>query len=310
MVGVFCYDMTGKLVWSKDLGAYRMFANWGTSSSPTFDGQRLFIQCDNDERSFVVALDKLTGQELWRADRAERSTWSSPVVWHNNVRTELVLMGAKRIRSYEPATGKVLWELATQQDSGAGRARPGGGKPAAGGCKSTPVATSEMIYVGMASKVQGQSLGPMWAVRAGASGEISLRDDETSNAHIAWFRADAGPHFASAVVYDGLLYVFSPHRGMLHCFDAQNGANVYEQRLSGAGDFKSSPWAYDGKVFNVDENGTTFVIRSGREFQLIGKNEIRELCWSSPAIARGTVFLRGVDYLYGIQLPSVNGDRK
>src|SRR5207247_7973759 len=138
MVGLFCYDFTGQLVWSKDLGSYRMFANWGTSSSPVLDGDRLYVQCDNEINSFLIALDCKTGRELWRVNRPEKSTWSTPVVWRNTLRTELVLMGTRRIRSYDPATGKVLWELLTEE--GAGRAAPAGVKPAAGGCNSTPVA--------------------------------------------------------------------------------------------------------------------------------------------------------------------------
>src|SRR5207245_1797815 len=101
-------------------------------------------------------------------------------------------------------------------------------------------------------------------------------------------------HFASAVVYRGLLYVFTPHQGVLRCFDAGTGAGVYQERLPAAGDFKSSPWAHDGKVFNVDENGATFVVRAGPTFKLLGKNDIGETCWSSPAPARGALFLRGV----------------
>ena len=160
--------------------------------------------------------------------------------------------------------------------------------------------TREMIYVGMASKIHGQPLGPMWAVKAGATGDISLKAAEQSNAHIAWFRPDAGPHFASAIVSEGLLYVFPPHDGFLRCFDAQTGADVFQQRLPGARDFKSSPWAHSGQIYNVDENGTTFVVKAGSQYQLLGTNELDELCWSSPAPAHGMLFLRGVETLYCI----------
>ncbi|MBV9125340.1 MAG: PQQ-binding-like beta-propeller repeat protein [Planctomycetes bacterium] len=299
MIGVFCYDLSGKLLWSKDLGAYRMFGNWGTSSSPALDEGRLFVQCDNEEQSFLLALDAKTGNELWRVRRSERSTWGTPVVWRNRVRRELVAMGSRHIRSYDPASGKVLWELTTDEGAGRGGGGPGrGGKRAAGGCKSTPVATPDLIFVGMATTVPGQLLGPMWAVKAGASGNLSLRPGETSNSGIAWYRPDAGPHFASAVVYQDLLYVFAPHQGTLECFDAKTGADVYQKRLPGAGDFKSSPWAYDGKIFNVDENGVTFVVQAGPEYRLLGRNDLNELCWASPAPAHGVLFLRGVEYLY------------
>jgi outer membrane protein assembly factor BamB len=302
MAGVIaCYDLSGEPVWQQDLGARRVFGSWGTSASPALDDERLFVQCDNDERSFVVALDTKSGNELWRVNRTERSTWGTPVVWHNTVGTELVLMGAKRIRSYDPATGQVLWELATQQDSNAVRPGAGGGKPAAGGCKSTPVATSEMIFVGMAPRERNQSLGPMWAVKAGASGDISLKSGATSNAHISWSRTDAGPHFASAIVCNDLLFLCTPHGGELRCFDAKTGADVFQQRLPGAGDFKASPWANDGQIFCLDENGKTFVVEAGRDFKLLGTNSLDELCWSSPAVAAGALLVRSVKHLYCIR---------
>jgi len=102
------------------------------------------------------------------------------------------------------------------------------------------------------------------------------------------------------VLYEGLLYLFPPHDGILRCFDAQTGTDVYQQKMAGARDFKSSPWAHDGKIFNVDVNGMTFVVKAGREFALLGKNNIDEMCWSSPAPAHGTLLLRSVDHLYCI----------
>jgi outer membrane protein assembly factor BamB len=293
----------------------------------------LFVQCDNEERSFVAAFDRKTGAELWRANRSEKSTWGTPVVWRNTHRTELVCMGARRIRSYEPTSGRVLWELATEEGSVPGRSAPGaglgsgpsrpgadsansggakksaGGKPAAGGCKSTPVATRERIFVGMAPRVSGQALGPIWAVKAGASGDISLKPNETSNEHIAWFRPNAGPHFASAVICDERLFVVTPHGGELRCFDAMTGADLFQQRLPRAGDFKASPWTCDGKVFALDENGTTFVVAASGEFQLLATNHLDELCWATPAIADGAIFVRGVEHLFCVRRPSGDGVR-
>ena len=222
-VGMFCYDFAGKLVWSKDLGSYKTFSNWGTSSSPAFDGERLFILCDNNERSFLVALDKKTGKEHWRIQREERSTWSTPIIWRNVKRTELVCMGSSYIRGYDPGSGRELWRLASENSfgraggGGGGKGGPpgpppkpgtkseptggkggppprggGSGKAGSGGCKSSPVANAEMLYVGMSSRKPGQEFGPLWAVRPGAVGDISLEEGQTSNAHIAWFRDDAG----------------------------------------------------------------------------------------------------------------------
>src|SRR5262249_40037935 len=130
--GVFCYDLAGTLLWKKDLGTYRMMFGHGTAASPALDGGRLFIQRDNEEKSFLVALETRTGQELWRTPRSERTSWSTPLVWKNKVRTEVVCVGSPRVRSYDPATGKQLWEL--------------GGL--SGQCQASPVAGDELLYVG------------------------------------------------------------------------------------------------------------------------------------------------------------------
>ncbi len=148
MTGLFCYDMSGTLVWKKDFGSYPTAMGFGTGSSPTLEGERLFVQCDNEKASFLVALDKKTGKDLWRVEREEKTSWSTPYVWRNKERTELVACGGKSVRSYDPATGKQLWEL-------------GGFR---GQFQASPVADSEMLYVGC-----GNPFGPrpLYAIRAG-----------------------------------------------------------------------------------------------------------------------------------------------
>jgi outer membrane protein assembly factor BamB len=200
MTGLFCYDFAGKLIWKKDLGFYRVNGpGWGTGSSPVLDGDRLFVQCDNDEKSFFVALDKKTGDELWRVRRDETTNYSTPVIWRNKQRTELVL-GGKRIRSYDPATGKVLWELNY------------GGYCWCG----SPVGDEEHVYVGGA----GSRLG-LLAVNAGASGAVALKPGESSNDGIAWSQR-RGISRASTLVYQGYVYVLDQH-GILDCYDAKSG---------------------------------------------------------------------------------------
>lgn len=136
MHGLFCYDMEGKLLWQKDLGSYPMVMGWGTSSSPALNDERVFVQCDNEEKSFLVALDKRTGDEQWRVERNDHSSWSTPLVWRNKLRTEVVTLGSPMLRSYDPATGKQLWEL-----------NMGSGQPS-----STPVADGEMLYAGLGGR--------------------------------------------------------------------------------------------------------------------------------------------------------------
>ena len=310
MVGVFCYDLEGKLIWQKDLGAYKTFANWGSASSPALDGNRLFILCDNEQKSFLVALDTKTGKELWNTPREERSTWSTPILWRNNVRTELVVMGSSYNRGYDPATGKELWRCASERSvavknvvqEGDGKSKgKGGGKTASGGCKASPVAGPDMLYVGMSSKSSGQELGPLWAIKPGAKGDISLKSGETNNEYVAWFRDDAGPHFTSAILHQGRLYVFPPHdRGVLSCFDAKTGTTLHQAPLTGAAGFKASPCAYADKIFCTDENGTSFVIAAGNQFKLLGKNSLNTMTWASPALTGSAIYLRTVDKLFCI----------
>jgi outer membrane protein assembly factor BamB len=283
MTGVYCYDLDGKPLWKKDLGSYPMMAGWGTGSSPALDGDRLFIQCDNEEKSFLVALDKKTGEERWRTKRAEKSSWCTPFVWKTKNRTEVVACGNGRARSYDVATGKQLWEL--------------GGL--SGQANATPVAGDEMLFFGVGG-MRGSR--PLTAVRAGASGDITLKEGEDSNAGVAWWRKQAGPSMASPLYYDGYLYVLEQRGGMLSCYNAKTGEPAYKgERLPQARGFTSSPWAYDGKVFCLADNGQAFVIQAGATFKLLGKNSLEEMCWSSPAVAHGSLFLRSVDYLYCIK---------
>jgi outer membrane protein assembly factor BamB len=266
----------------------------GPASSPVLDGERLFLQIDNEEKSFLVALDKRTGKELWRVARGERTNHCSPVVWKNKQRTELVTSGGQKVRSYDPATGKVLWELGM-----------GGGR-----CYATPVGDDERLYVGCEAGFGGGGFGggrggfgggggALFAVRAGASGDLTLKEGETSNAGVAWSQPRGGPEKASPLVYQGHLYVLR-QGGLVTCYDARTGQQVYRERLPGAAAFWASPWAGDGKVFCLDDRGTTHVIQAGPKFKVLGKNAIDEMFWSSPAVAGGALFLRGVDHLYCI----------
>jgi outer membrane protein assembly factor BamB len=294
MHGVYCYDLNGKPVWKVDLGSQPMAMGFGTGSSPVLDAGRLFIQCDNEEKSFLVALDARTGKELWRVSRPERTGYSTPLVWRNKVRTEIVCLGSPRVRSYDPATGKQLWEL--------------GGM--AGQAKASPVASAELLYVGTGGGPGGFGRGgaggsggtgrPLFAVKAGASGDITPKDGAAAD-NIAWQLPQAGPQTASPLLYGDHIYILEERGGFLSCYDARTGERAYKERLPGARGFTSSPWAGDGKVFCLDDGGTTFVIEAGPKFKLLGKNTLAEMSWSSPAVAGGTLLLRTVDHLYCLE---------
>jgi len=297
---VFAFDLAGKEVWKADIGAYPVQFGHGTASSPVLAGGRLFLQCDNEEKSFLLALDARTGKELWRAAREERTSWSTPLVWQNKERTEVVCVGSPRVRSYDPATGRQLWEL--------------GGLN--GQVKASPVASAELLYVGIGGGPGGFGPGrgggpggrggfggeggsrPLFAVKAGAASDITLKEGARANDAVAWSLPAAGPSTASPLLYDGYLYVLEERGGLVSCYDAKTGKQAYKERLPGARSFTSSPWAYEGKVFCLDDAGTTHVFQAGPAFKALAKNAIDEMCWSSPAVAGGAVYLRTVDHFY------------
>ena len=282
MIGLFCYDTNGQLLWKKDLGSFPMMLGWGTGSSPALDGDRLFIQCDNEKESFLAAFDKRTGDELWRAPRDEKSTWATPYIWRNKVRTELVAAGGRKMRAYDPATGELLWE--------SGNAK--------GRCSATPVGTDELLYVGVGGGPGG--LGPLVAIRAGAKGDITLPKDQKSSDAVAWLVERSGPSMSSPLVYQGCLYVLDQGGGIVGCYDAATGVQHYRKRIDGARGFTSSPWGYDGRVYCLDEEGQTFVLATGPELKVLATNKLDDRFWSSVAVAGDHLLLRGVQRLYCI----------
>ena len=282
MTGLFAYDLGGNLAWKKDLGAYPMQADWGTSSSPIIHDGTLYLQVDSEGDSFLVALEAESGEELWRVARDEGSNWSSPILWKNSRRTELVAAGQK-VRSYDPETGELLWEM----DIGGGR------------CSSSPAADDERLYVGSEERDDGG--GTLFAVRAGASGDVTPREGETTSAGVVWSREKAAPPMASPLVHRGLVYALKRRTGIVTAHDAETGEEIYKKRLEGAPGFWVSPWVADGKVFSLDENGTTHVLRPGPEFEVLARNPLDEQVRASPAITPRGLVVRGVEHLYCVR---------
>ncbi len=286
MNGVHCVDMNGNIVWQKDLGAYEMRAGWGTASSPTLLEDRLFIQVDNEKQSFLTALDTKSGQELWRVDRDERSQYSSPIIWKNSIRNELIL-GGMVYRSYDPATGKVLWQL----DMNKGRS------------SATPVSFGDRLYIGNELRNRGgadDGGGRLFRIRPGGSGDITPRNGQQTGEHVEWRTDDSGIQMASPTHLAGNLYFFERRLGIVHCVDADTGRIEYKKRVPGGREFWASPWT-DGKyLFAMDSNGNTHVIAAGDEFQVTNVNKLQEHAWGTPAVAGGRIYLRTAKHLYCI----------
>jgi outer membrane protein assembly factor BamB len=284
MIGLFCYDLEGKLVWSKDFGSFPMQMDWGSGSSPVIEGELVFIQCDNDKSSFLVALNKQSGDEVWRVTREERSNWATPLVWKNEKRTELITGGGAKMRSYEPTTGKLLWEMT-----------------ASGRCSASPVATEKMLYVDSGDRLTGQR-GIVAAIKPGASGDISLAGGNTTNDFVVWSLDLPGHIVASPVVASDLLYLCDQKAGIIRCLDALTGKAHYRQRLPGAAGLTASPWTSNGKVFFLDQSGQTFILAAEPTYKLLETNKLAdEMFWASPAVSGASLFLRSVDYVYCIR---------
>lgn len=282
-LGLYCLDFDGKVLWQQPVPARKMAHGWGTASSPIVDGGRVYIVHDNEEQSFAAAYEARTGKEIWRISRDERSNWSTPFVWRNAVRSELVLTGRNKVRSYD-LEGKPLWEL----------------KGMSSITIPTPFSADGLLYV--AAGYVGDNLKPnkpVYAIRPGASGDLTLDEGARSSAHIAWMEPNAAPYNPSPLVYDGRFYVLWDF-GFLSCRDAATGRELYEkQRIkeSGAVGFTASPWAYRGRVFCLSEDGDTYVFAAGDTYRLERVNSIGEMCMATPALAGDSVYMRSLSHL-------------
>lgn len=282
-LGVFCLDMQGKLLWEKRFESKKTRFGWGPAASPVLHKDRLYIVNDNDESSWLLALDATTGDEVWKVNREEKSNWSTPFVWENKLRTEIVTPGTGRSRVYD-LSGKLLYEFRGLSSI----------------TIATPYASDELLYVSSGYVMDPRK--PLFAIKPGAKGDISLAKGETSNEFIAWCQRKAAPYNPTTLVYEGLLYVLHD-RGFVNCYDAKTGEEVYgRQRLPNAGGFTSSPWAYNGYVFCIDENGKTFVIKAGREYKVVRTNQLGDddMAMASPAIADGRLLIRTRARMYSL----------
>ena len=281
-VGVFCFDRDGHPVWSQPLGPFRTRFGWGTAASPVLHQGRLYIVNDNEEQSFLEALDAKTGKQIWRVARDEGSNWATPFIWENGRRTEIVTAGTRRVRAYD-LDGKLLWEF--------------------GGLSSitipTPFAKFDLLYV--SSGYVGDNVRPIYAVRPGASGDISLKGDATSGEFIAWYERQGASYNPSPLVYGDYYYTLMDF-GLLTCRDARTGKEIYgKQRINPTGAaFTASPWAYNNKIFALSEDGDTYVIAAGPEFKVLAKNPLDEMCLATPAVYRSSLIVRTASHLYRI----------
>jgi outer membrane protein assembly factor BamB len=284
-IGLFCYSMDGALLWTHKIDPQPRYLDFGTAASPVVHEGRVYILDDNEANSYIAALDAKTGHVIWKTPRKLegrlQSGWSSPYVWVTPQRTEIVAIGTGVTISYD-TNGKELWRL-----NGATQANP------------TPTEGDGLLFIGTGS--QGESGRPLFAVKPGATGDISLKAGETSNEFVAWYQPRAGAYTSSPLAFGGRVYVVNDN-GVLQVFEAKTGHEIYKVRVGGVGNtFSASPWTCGGMVFFLSEEGDTFVVKPGDTYEEVAKNSLGELAFASPAVTRDGLFIRTQSKLYRIR---------
>lgn len=286
-IGIFAMDMEGNSLWTKRYPPRKRRNAWGSASSPIIHDNKVIIQNDTDETSFIACLDIDTGQTIWRVEHDEPSNWSTPYVWKNGKTNEIITNGRNKVRAYD-FDGKVLWEM------------PGLSTIAI----PTPFQVDQDLivcagYVGD-RKHPAQSI---IRVKPGARGNIALKNDESSNKYISWRATRASSYNPTPVAYKNNIYVLFDF-GFFNARDLATGKEFYEKeriRRDKPAGFTASPWAYDDMVFGLSEQGETFVFSASDRYQLLRVNKLDDLCMSTPAIARGALIIRSLNYLYKIE---------
>jgi outer membrane protein assembly factor BamB len=284
--GLYCYDLDGEPLWQKDFGRLESAffavpdAQWGFASSPVLHEDRVVVQVDVLKDSFVAALNAGDGSEAWRTPRTDVPTWSTPTVYRDADagRTLVICNGFKEIAGYDFATGKRVWTMGG-----------GGDIPT-----PTPVVAHDLIFI---TSAHGP-LSPVHAIRTSAAGDVSLAAGQTSNAHVAWSTPRGGNYMQTPIVVGDHLYACRDN-GVLTCFEAATGKELYRERLEGLG-FTASPVASGDRLYFTSEDGLVQVVQAGPAFKLLATNPLGSNCLATPAVSDGVIFFRTQAYLVAV----------
>jgi outer membrane protein assembly factor BamB len=280
--GLFCFSMSGDLLWEKDLGRMNVGAydlpsyEWGSASSPIIHDGKVFVQCDTQGESFLIALDVATGKTLWRTPRDELPSWGTPTFYPGDEKNEpeLITNGSNFIRGYDPATGVERWRL---------------------GGSSKITAPTPVFAEGICIVASGRAPErPIFAFRPGGRGDIS------SSNHVVWSKTRRGPYMPTPLIYQGKVYILN-NDGPFACYDLQTGDEHYYLRLPHRGDgFSASPVASNGKLYLSSENGDVLVVEADENFKEPVSYSLGEPIMATPAISGGVLFVRGARHLFAI----------
>jgi outer membrane protein assembly factor BamB len=273
--GLYCLDWEGNVVWERDFGAYVSLHGHGEGASPVLHGDRLVVNWDHEGQSFVAALDKKTGEDLWRVERKEVTSWSSPIVVDRGGRQQVIVSGTSRVRGYDLATGEILWECAGLSAN----------------VVASPVAGDGIVYAGSSYDVRA-----LLAIRLdGAAGEISRSEN------VLWRRSNRTPYVPSPLLYGESLYFLDHYRGVMTRIHGPSGDDRPGPfRLAGLREIYSSPVGAADRVYVTDRDGATLVFRHGDDPTILAINQLDDTFSSSAAIAGDEIFLRGEARLYCI----------
>jgi outer membrane protein assembly factor BamB len=274
-------DLGGTLLWQKHVAReYAPFEiPWGHSSSPTLYGDLLILLCDHEPASYLLALDKRTGEERWKTDRGKGlRSYSTPTVVSGPAGDELVVNSSEKLEGYDPKTGKPLWFLVEPNQFPI----------------PVPSFAEGVIYTS-----RGYRSGPYMAIRPGARGDLK------GSEHLLWHVPTGAPYVSSVVHYQGVIYMASD-AGVVQAIDAATGERLFQGRTGGV--FSAAPVAGDGKIYFVSETGEGIVVAAKREFEVLATNPMAARFLASPAISGGQIFLRSDDRLIAVGKPTTSGD--
>jgi outer membrane protein assembly factor BamB len=284
--GLYAYGVDGTLLWKADLGRLDVGAydiptfEWGTASSPVLWNGLVIVQCDTQTDSFLLALDADSGKVVWKTERDEIPSWGTPTVASTSKGVELVTNGSNFVRGYDPKTGKELWRIGRSSKITA----------------PTPVAADDLLVVASGRAPER----PIFVVRAGSRGDLTLNDGQTSSPAVAWARTGRGSYMPTPLVYQGILYVLA-NNGLFDAYDVKTGEEIYRQRLPLVGSgFSASPVAADGRIYLSNEDGEMLVVEAGRTFRHVATNSMGEPLMATPALSNGVMFVRSSGSLFAV----------
>ena len=272
--GLHCYDMNGKLQWSQDFGDQRVAAGFGEGSSPTLYGDTVIVNWDHEGESFIIALNKNTGETLWKKSRDERTSWSTPLVVEHGGKPQVITTASRKIRSYDLTSGELIWECSGLTPN----------------VIPSPVSADGMLYA--TSGFQGAAL---LAIRLGRTGDLTGTDA------IAWSHRRSTPYVPSPLLYGDKLYFYANNNAVLSCFDVKSGRALIEaQRLQGLQGVYASPIGAGGKIYLVGRDGGTIVLKESDKLEVLATNRLGDRFDASPAVVGKELYLRGREFLYCI----------